>query len=1133
MSIINTGYKLPSAVIANASGIAAWLTPNNILLADDLYAVSSGPAQIMTVGNFNHNIPQTATILNITLRVKGYRGSFNTTLDLYAVDDTSGIAFSYPYLPAFQGFNGVNTVWTLNPTLFATTWTVDQANNIKVKLIADGELHLDTVEVDISYEDNSGAVPVVPSSGEVVCSEFVQAQPFQLARAMTRTDTFLFLTSFNYARPAGITEPILIGDFYGEAILVVDQGKPNEETFEITAVEHDYQGTGLVRLTTALADRGLMPKWPYTTDVTRRYNHSGTAEVVISNSARFYDRFLKKCQIDALVSAPIYVQDEGVQLADPVHILDFQGQGVTVVNDGGDTNKKIITIAGTGVTPPSVVNTSSATSGNVQVPTLTWSHVSSGLNRLLVVQVITEGAAAVTGVTYNGVALTLGISTTNGNIQTDQWYLLAPPVGTYNIIVSVAPNAYLTCGAETFNTVDQTTPIGATAQSTGNSNTPSGNIVTTNDNSIIVDAIGTDVLPIAYTVGPGQTENWHITANPNVRQGASSIEPSGTAPDVVTMSWALTQITPWAINRMEINGIASAIPADDHKVAATIADTTPNFLDDKIELVAGANVTINKVIINPGANEKIQYQVSSTGGAGGGSYNVDQTPDNGTYGLLAGAVNGINTTFTVSAGVYVTGKLFVFLNGLVQLQGAGDDFIELAPGAGTFQFVVAPLVGDIITAVYQDVTVLPSSLEIEEDGVLIDSGVTKINFKNGPNVTNPAPNEVDVDFAGLLGGGGGGSKLAIDTTTTVVPGAASSTVYTIPIPGGTLGSNDAVRYDIELSNVQVDNNENIHIDIVYGGVTISSLQLLGHNDQLNLTGARVLGLIIANNLTNAQKGFATIMATGNDGFNPADPQFVNTEVGTSAIDSTIAQDLEIVISNSGGTNTVTAEAIVVEQIKAGGSAVNVNNVTVFDDFLTEIVVPEPVGTGDTFSAYGNFGVQNTNTNTQISPTASIQNHPGIIRLSTTQQVAHGFSTMQNNMNATNGQLTFDNDFDITILTRMNYNGVFQCGAGFELIGAADTISVSVEDIGGVQDVWYNIGAGQVSTAVAVPATGTWFTIRFTMVSGVLTAYLDSNVIYTGAPAFTGGFYVKLAPNAATFAAYMDIDYVLTNYQLTR
>jgi len=383
--------------------------------------------------------------------------------------------------------------------------------------------------------------------------------------------------------------------------------------------------------------------------------------------------------------------------------MDFQGAGVSVINDGLDAFNKIVTIPGNGINPPSVVATSSATSGASQVPTLTWSHVSSGINRLLLVQVETEAGATISGITYNGVALTQSVANTNGTLRNEQWYLVAPPVGTYSIIVTVTPNSYVTCGAETFNTVDQGSPIGATQSSTGSSLSPSLAIVTTSDNSLVVDSLATGVLPIAYTVGAGQVVNWNITANPNIRQGASSVEPAGSSPDNVTMSWAITQSTPWALTAVEVNGIASAGFADE-MVRVSATDTTSGFLNPKLHIRSSdGSVTVVPTITNPGANEILDIDLTTTGGGGSGNIQIDSTPDNGTYGLLAGVVDGTNTTFTVSLSEYTAGKMLVFLNGLAQNQGVADDWVEIDPTLGTFEFNTPPIVGSVIVVEYQTV----------------------------------------------------------------------------------------------------------------------------------------------------------------------------------------------------------------------------------------------------------------------------------------------------------------------------------------------------------------------------------------------------------------------------------------------
>jgi len=81
-----------------------------------------------------------------------------------------------------------------------------------------------------------------------------------------------------------------------------------------------------------------------------------------------------------------------------------------------------------------------------------------------------------------------------------------------------------------------------------------------------------------------------------------------------------------------------------------------------------------------------KYVLGSGTGGGGGEMFIDQTPDNGTYDLLGGDVDGVNTTFTVSQGEYPTGKLVVALNGQILEQGATEDFVETTPASGIFDF---------------------------------------------------------------------------------------------------------------------------------------------------------------------------------------------------------------------------------------------------------------------------------------------------------------------------------------------------------------------------------------------------------------------------------------------------------------
>lgn len=734
-----TTLNLPTVVTENGTGVNGWTNPTNILLVDGDFASTSDTTAELTVGTFNLNIPADSTITNYTIKVRGYRGSFNTTLQIYAVDISTGVTLSYPAAP-FQGFTGTNTTYSLPATLFGTTWNSDQANAIQLKLMVDGELHLDSIQIEATYVPNVPVVPIVPSTGEIVVDEFVQGQKFQLAQSMTDSDLFAFVQSFNL--PNG--EEIQFTDFWGtEAFITIDQGIPGkEENVRITDIQHNYNSTGLTRLSFGtVANRGLGFIYPYTTVVANRVAHTGTAEVVISNSAPFYDRFLKKNQINALVSAPIYVLDENVTLADPAHELDFRGAGVSVANDGGDSFKKIITIAGTGTSSPVPVATSSATTGSAQATTLTWSHVSSGLNRLLVVQVATEQAQTITGITFNGVALTQRTTITNGTLRQEQWSLTAPAVGTYNIVVTMSAAAYITAGAETYTTVNQASPIGATQTGTGSSLLPSLVLNTTTDNSLVVDGLSTGTLPIVYTVGAGQISNWNITSNPNTRQGSSSVEPAGTQPDAVTMSYSITQNTPWALTAIEIKGIPGTGGGVQSVTGLNTDNTDP--INPIVQIsVDGVSITGDGTPGNP--------LVASGGGGGGGTTFIDQTPDNGSYGLLVGAVNGVNTLFTVSQSEYLTGKLQVYLNGLIQLQGAADDWQQTTPGSGTFTFNTAPATNDIITAIYETsattvdnytvkATVADTAPNYLDDKIEIVSADSSVTIT--PSITNPGGNE--------------------------------------------------------------------------------------------------------------------------------------------------------------------------------------------------------------------------------------------------------------------------------------------------------------------------------------------------------------------------------------------------------
>src|SRR6266446_10378922 len=112
--------------------------------------------------------------------------------------------------------------------------------------------------------------------------------------------------------------------------------------------------------------------------------------------------------------------------------------------------------------------------------TNTWSHtVTTGQsNKILVVAV--DAGVAINSVTYGGQSLTQLASVTQLNNEFLQlWYLLAPPTGANNVVVTVASATFIIGVSASYYNVAQTSTFGTAATNSGASGTSSTNTVTT------------------------------------------------------------------------------------------------------------------------------------------------------------------------------------------------------------------------------------------------------------------------------------------------------------------------------------------------------------------------------------------------------------------------------------------------------------------------------------------------------------------------------------------------------------------------------------------------------------------------------------------------------------------------------
>jgi hypothetical protein len=185
----------------------------------------------------------------------------------------------------------------------------------------------------------------------------------------------------------------------------------------------------------------------------------------------------------------------------------------------------------------------------------TFSHTTSGANRLLVVGILIHagGGLTVTAVTYNGVAMTvIPSSEVIGTYAVSMYSLIAPASGTNTVSISVSSNAEIGFGSVSFTGADQTTPFGTANTATGTSTTPSVTVSSATD-EIVMD---TGILFHSGTlsVGANQTSRWSSISTGGWVKHFGSTEPGDTS---VTMSWSNTTSQGWAIAAVPVKPVST------------------------------------------------------------------------------------------------------------------------------------------------------------------------------------------------------------------------------------------------------------------------------------------------------------------------------------------------------------------------------------------------------------------------------------------------------------------------------------------------------------------------------------------------------------------------------------------------
>lgn len=179
--------------------------------------------------------------------------------------------------------------------------------------------------------------------------------------------------------------------------------------------------------------------------------------------------------------------------------------------------------------------------------TESWSHTCTGSDRLLVVSVMlwqdVAGTGTISGITYNGVAMTKAQGVTNGAMRAEIWYLANPASGANNVSATiVGATDDRKFRSVSYTGVDQASPLDASNSASAGTGNPSVAVTTIADNCWVQDAVAKFGTGVA-TVGGGQTAVMNdVTGN---TLGAGSYEGSKTPAGSVTMDWTQASANDW------------------------------------------------------------------------------------------------------------------------------------------------------------------------------------------------------------------------------------------------------------------------------------------------------------------------------------------------------------------------------------------------------------------------------------------------------------------------------------------------------------------------------------------------------------------------------------------------------------
>jgi len=321
-TIVQTKFKLPGFVVSTGNMTGnEWSYPDNILYVDQYLTesnVNQGSASDITVGGFNPNLPQDAIITGIEMKLIAKAGVDTvppTTLTIYAVDNINGEDILYPFTNPIELSLELDTyiLGTQNYLFDQVSLSPDQINNLKLALVANGDIYVDSILMDVYYYIPATPGPIPEEgAGCPTCNSPIQVPIMYLQLPFNIGDTEFYLTPGSMQYPDGTpVEPTDLGACGGEIDFVFDQAQikgSSDDNFEenvalnISTGYWEVLASGVVKVVLgSVNDRGLLPHTPFTHVASLMSDHNANTPVIISNSARFYSRFQRSCALPSMI----------------------------------------------------------------------------------------------------------------------------------------------------------------------------------------------------------------------------------------------------------------------------------------------------------------------------------------------------------------------------------------------------------------------------------------------------------------------------------------------------------------------------------------------------------------------------------------------------------------------------------------------------------------------------------------------------------------------------------------------------------------------------------------------------------------------------------------------------------------